>query len=46
MTVVAVVFTPLVLLYQSWTYHVFRRRVDVEHMPTHDEDATAEANRT
>ncbi|HSW42349.1 MAG TPA: cytochrome d ubiquinol oxidase subunit II [Patescibacteria group bacterium] len=27
MTVVAVVFTPLVLLYQGWTYWVFRKRV-------------------
>jgi cytochrome d ubiquinol oxidase subunit II len=27
MTIVVVVFLPLVLLYQSWTYYVFRRRV-------------------
>lgn len=27
MTVVAVVFTPIVLLYQGWTYWVFRQRV-------------------
>jgi len=27
MTVVVVVFLPLVLLYQAWTYYVFRRRV-------------------
>ena len=27
MTVVAVIFTPLVLLYQGWTYWVFRRRI-------------------
>lgn len=27
MTVVAIVFVPLVLLYQGWTYWVFRRRV-------------------
>jgi cytochrome d ubiquinol oxidase subunit II len=27
MTVVAVIFVPLVLLYQGWTYHVFRGRV-------------------
>jgi cytochrome bd ubiquinol oxidase subunit II len=26
-TVVAGIFTPLVLLYQGWTYHVFRRRL-------------------
>jgi cytochrome bd ubiquinol oxidase subunit II len=27
MSVVALIFTPLVLLYQGWTYYVFRRRV-------------------
>ncbi|MGL6279230.1 MAG: cytochrome d ubiquinol oxidase subunit II [Gaiella sp.] len=27
MTVVGLVFLPLVLLYQGWTYHVFRQRV-------------------
>ncbi len=27
MTVVAVIVTPVVLLYQGWTYHVFRARV-------------------
>jgi cytochrome d ubiquinol oxidase subunit II len=27
MTVVAVVFTPLVLAYQGWSYHVFRGRI-------------------
>jgi cytochrome d ubiquinol oxidase subunit II len=30
MTVVAAIFTPLVLLYQGWTYWVFRRRITVE----------------
>ena len=29
MTVVALIFTPLVLLYQGWTYWVFRKRVTV-----------------
>jgi cytochrome d ubiquinol oxidase subunit II len=29
MTVVAVIFTPIVLLYQGWTYWVFRKRVSV-----------------
>ena len=33
MTVVAVVFTPLVLLYQAWTYWVFRKRIAVHHIP-------------
>jgi cytochrome d ubiquinol oxidase subunit II len=27
MTVVAAIFTPIVLLYQGWTYHVFRARL-------------------
>ena len=33
MTWVAVVFTPIVLLYQGWTYWVFRQRIGVEHIP-------------
>ncbi|WP_372734532.1 cytochrome d ubiquinol oxidase subunit II [Nocardioides sp.] len=33
MTVTAVIFTPLVLAYQSWTYWVFRRRLSVDHIP-------------
>jgi cytochrome d ubiquinol oxidase subunit II len=33
MTVVAAVFTPVVLLYQGWTYWVFRRRLGVQHIP-------------
>jgi cytochrome d ubiquinol oxidase subunit II len=33
MTVTAVVFTPLVLAYQGWTYWVFRRRIATHHIP-------------
>jgi len=33
MTWVAVFFTPLVLLYQGWTYWVFRKRLTVENIP-------------
>jgi cytochrome bd ubiquinol oxidase subunit II len=29
-TIVAAIFTPLVLLYQSWTYYVFRKRLGGE----------------
>ncbi len=29
MTVVAVIFVPVVLIYQTWTYYVFRKRVTV-----------------
>jgi cytochrome bd ubiquinol oxidase subunit II len=36
MTIVAAVFTPLVLLYQGWTYWVFRKRIGVQHIPGHD----------
>jgi cytochrome bd ubiquinol oxidase subunit II len=27
MTVVVIIFLPLVLAYQTWTYYVFRRRI-------------------
>lgn len=33
MTVVALVFTPLVVLYQSWSYWVFRKRIGTHHIP-------------
>jgi len=33
MTIVAVIFTPVVLLYQGWTYWVFRQRIAVHHIP-------------
>ena len=33
MTWVAVVFTPIVLAYQAWTYWVFRRRIGTHHIP-------------
>jgi cytochrome d ubiquinol oxidase subunit II len=33
MTVVAVIFTPIVLIYQGWTFYVFRRRLSVEQIP-------------
>lgn len=33
MTVVAVIFVPLVLLYQSWSYWVFHKRISVQHIP-------------
>ena len=33
MTWVAVFFTPLVVLYQGWTYWVFRKRLSVEKIP-------------
>jgi cytochrome d ubiquinol oxidase subunit II len=30
MTVVAAIFTPVVLAYESWSYWVFRRRISVD----------------
>ena len=33
MTWVAVVFTPIVILYQSWTYWVFSKRISVKNIP-------------
>jgi cytochrome bd ubiquinol oxidase subunit II len=33
MTWVAVLFTPIVLMYQGWTYWVFRKRISVHHIP-------------
>ena len=35
MTVVAVIFLPLVLLYQGWSFHVFHGRIQV---PATDSD--------
>lgn len=34
MTWVAVIFTPIVLGYQAWTYWIFRKRISVHHIPT------------
>lgn len=33
MTWVAVIFTPVVLAYQGWTYWVFKQRISVDHIP-------------
>ena len=41
MTVVALIFTPLVLLYQGWTYYVFRARLGGEE-PTSPVELLAE----
>ncbi|MFT4081900.1 MAG: cytochrome d ubiquinol oxidase subunit II [Nocardioides sp.] len=36
MTIVAAIFTPLVLAYQAWTYWIFRKRISVHHIPTEE----------
>jgi cytochrome d ubiquinol oxidase subunit II len=33
MTWIALAFTPVVLVYQGWTYWVFRKRIGVRHIP-------------
>jgi cytochrome d ubiquinol oxidase subunit II len=33
MTWVAAIFLPLILLYQAWTYWIFRKRVTRAHIP-------------
>jgi cytochrome d ubiquinol oxidase subunit II len=30
MTVVAAIFVPVILVYQGWTYHVFRQRLGAD----------------
>jgi len=45
MTVVAVIFTPIVLIYQGWTYYVFRRRIGVEHITPTTEQADLSVSR-
>jgi len=42
MTVVAVIFTPIVLVYQGWTYWVFRKRIAVHHIPAAEAEAAAQ----
>jgi cytochrome bd ubiquinol oxidase subunit II len=43
MTWVAVLFTPIVLAYQTWTYVVFRRRIGTQHIPSAQAAATPDA---
>jgi cytochrome d ubiquinol oxidase subunit II len=33
MTWVALIFTPIVLCYQAWTYWVFRKRIGTDNLP-------------
>jgi len=41
MTVIAAIFTPLVVGYQAWTYWVFRRRISEHHIPDVELEAVA-----
>lgn len=46
MTIVAVVFTPIVLAYQSWTYWVFRKRMSAAQIPTPEAGTLGELTKT
>jgi cytochrome bd ubiquinol oxidase subunit II len=37
MTIVALIFTPIVLLYQGWTFWVFRKRISTSMIPPQPE---------
>lgn len=41
MTIVAAIFTPIVLGYQAWTYWVFRKRISEHHIPDPELEAVA-----
>ena len=43
MTWVAVAFTPIVLVYQGWTYWVVRKRISTQHIPPVEPAATVSA---
>jgi cytochrome d ubiquinol oxidase subunit II len=43
MTIVAVIFFPLVLLYQGWSFHVFRGRVKAPRAPTEPQASATSA---
>jgi cytochrome bd ubiquinol oxidase subunit II len=45
MTVVVIIFLPLVLGYQTWTYYVFRRRVSRSDFQPAPESQIASARR-
>ena len=36
MTIIAAIFTPCVVLYQAWSYWIFRKRIGVHHIPTEE----------
>ena len=44
MTVVAVIFFPIVLVYQAWSHHIFRKRLSVPKVGDADVEAAAAAD--
>jgi cytochrome d ubiquinol oxidase subunit II len=45
MTWVAAIFLPLILVYQGWTYWIFRKRVTRDHIPQETADDAGEPQR-
>jgi cytochrome bd ubiquinol oxidase subunit II len=43
MTIVAAIFTPIVICYQAWTYWVFRKRISIHHIPADDHEHSGAA---
>ena len=41
MTVVAAIFVPIVLVYQAWTYWIFRKRISDHHIPDAELESVA-----
>jgi cytochrome d ubiquinol oxidase subunit II len=33
MTIVAIIFAPIVVVYEGWSYWIFRRRISTHHIP-------------
>ena len=46
MTVITVIFLPLVIVYQSWAYHIFKRRLAVPRVGGDESEAAAPATGT
>ncbi|CAB4329562.1 MAG: cytochrome d ubiquinol oxidase subunit II [Actinobacteria bacterium] len=46
MTIVAVVFTPIVLVYQAWTYWIFRKRLSAKQIPNPENGTLGEMQET
>jgi cytochrome bd ubiquinol oxidase subunit II len=46
MTVVAVIFFPVVVIYQSWGYHIFKKRLSVPRVDAEDPETHAQASAT
>ena len=43
MTIVALILTPIVLVYQSWSFWVFRKRLSLDDIPMSEAEKLASA---